>query len=181
MLQQAGHRDRAKRLLDTSLNRYPGEADLLFARVLHYDAVKDLANSEADLRALLAVRPDDARALNHLGYMLADQTTRYAEALQLLERALTLNPGDPATTDSVAWALYKLGRYDEALVNIRRAFASFPDPEVASHMGEILWMMGRYDEARAVWDTALEGSPNDPLVIEARQRLEAQTEASATE
>lgn len=172
LLQQAGQGERAKALLDTSINRFPGEVDLLFARVLYFDSLKNLAASEADLRTIIAVKPDDARALNHLGYMLADQTTRYEEALQLLERAIELNPGDPATTDSLAWAQYKLGRYDEALLNIRRAFATFPDPEVASHMGEILWMMGRRDEAMEVWQTALEGAPGDPLVTEAMERLQ---------
>ena len=179
LLQQAGLPAKAKQLLDRSLNRYPGEVDLLFARVIYFDSIKDLASSEADLRSIIAIKPDDARALNHLGYMLADQTTRYEEALTLLESAIALNPGDPATTDSLAWAQYKLGRYEDALQNIRRAFAVFPDPEVASHMGEILWMMGRRDEALAVWQRALEGAPDDPLVTEAMQRL--QTQASEDE
>lgn len=179
LLQQAGLPAKAKQLLDRSLNRYPGEVDLLFARVIYFDSIKDLASSEADLRSIITIKPDDARALNHLGYMLADQTTRYEEALTLLESAIALNPGDPATTDSLAWAQYKLGRYEEALQNIRRAFAVFPDPEVASHMGEILWMMGRRDEALAVWQRALEGAPDDPLVTEAMQRL--QTQASEDE
>ena len=179
LLQQAGLPAKAKQLLDRSLNRYPGEVDLLFARVIYFDSIADLASSEADLRSIIAIKPDDARALNHLGYMLADQTTRYEEALTLLESAIALNPGDPATTDSLAWAQYKLGRYEDALQNIRRAFAVFPDPEVASHMGEILWMMGRRDEALAVWQRALEGAPDDPLVTEAMQRL--QTQASEDE
>ena len=179
LLQQASLPAKAKQLLDRSLNRYPGEVDLLFARVIYFDSIKDLASSEADLRSIIAIKPDDARALNHLGYMLADQTTRYKESLTLLESAIALNPGDPATTDSLAWAQYKLGRYEDALQNIRRAFAVFPDPEVASHMGEILWMMGRRDEALAVWQRALEGAPDDPLVTEAMQRL--QTQASEDE
>ena len=181
LLQQAGLPAKAKQLLDRSLNRYPGEVDLLFARVIYFDSIKDLASSEADLRSIIAIKPDDARALNHLGYMLADQTTRYEEALTLLESAIALNPGDPATTDSLAWAQYKLGRYEEALQNIRRAFAVFPDPEVASHMGEILWMMGRRDEALAVWRRALEDAPDDPLVTEAMQRLQNQVSKDKSE
>ena len=181
LLQQAGLPAKAKQLLDRSLNRYPGEVDLLFARVIYFDSIKDLASSEADLRSIIAIKPDDARALNHLGYMLADQTTRYEEALTLLESAIALNPGDPATTDSLAWAQYKLGRYEDALQNIRRAFAVFPDPEVASHMGEILWMMGRRDEALAVWQRALEGAPDDPLVTEAMQRLQNQVSKDKSE
>ncbi len=177
LLQQASEGARAKRLLDTSLNRFPGEVDLLFSRVLYFDSQQDIEGSERDLRSIIEIKPDDARALNHLGYMLANQTTRYDEALQLLERAIALNPGDPATTDSLAWAQYKLGRYEEALANIRRAFAAFPDPEVASHMGEILWAMGRREEALQVWERALEEAPNDPLVTEAMERLQQQAAA----
>ena len=61
------------------------------------------------------MQPEDARALNHLGYMLADQTNRFEEALDLIERAIAISPDDPAIIDSLAWAQYKLGRYEEAL------------------------------------------------------------------
>lgn len=119
------------------------------------------------------MQPDDSRALNHLGYMLADQTTRYEEALELIERAIIISPTDPAILDSLAWALYKLGRYEEALENLRRAFADFPDDEVASHLGEVLWAMGRQEEALQVWQDALEEEPDSELIKEAMDRLQA--------
>ena len=117
------------------------------------------------------MRPEDSRALNHLGYMLADQTTRFEEALELIERAIALSPEDPAILDSLAWAQYKLGRYDDALENLRKAFAGFPDHEVASHLGEVLWVMGREDEAKRVWQAALEIEPDSALVKEAMDKL----------
>jgi tetratricopeptide (TPR) repeat protein len=119
------------------------------------------------------MKPDDARSLNHLGYMLANQTDRYEEALQLLERAIEISPDDPAIIDSLGWAQYKLGRYDEALANLRRAYAAFPDHEVASHVGEVLWMMGRQDEAIEIWREALETRPDSELILEAVDRLQA--------
>ena len=171
LLIQAGHTDRARELLDTALNKYPNEVDLLFARVLLNDAVGDRAASERDLRQIITMQPDDARALNHLGYMLADQTDRYEEALELIERAIALSPDDPAIIDSLGWAQYKLGRYEEALTNLRRAYAAFPDHEVASHLGEVLWKLDRRDEAVAVWEEALEARPDSELIEDVMNRF----------
>jgi tetratricopeptide (TPR) repeat protein len=171
-LLQAGYSNEAKQLLDTALNRYPNEVDLLFARVLYFDSLGDQAGSEQDLRQIILMQPEDARALNHLGYMLADQTERYEEALDLLERATAADPEDPAIMDSLGWAQYKLGRYDEALENLRRAFALFPDHEVASHLGEVLWMMGRHEEASTVWNNALEERPDSELIRAVIERFQ---------
>ena len=110
------------------------------------------------------MQPEDVRALNHLGYMLADQTSRFEEALDLIERAVAIAPDDPAIIDSLAWAQYKLGRYEDALVNLRRAFAVFPDHEVASHLGEVLWKLGERKEAAQVWEDALEERPDSQLI-----------------
>lgn len=173
LLQQAGYRAEAKTLLDTALNRYPNDADLLFQRVLFFDAIGDLAGSEADLRQIILMQPEHSQALNHLGYMLANQTDRYEEALELLERAIAISPDDPAIIDSLAWAQYKLGRYEEALANLRRAFAQFPDHEVASHLGEVLWVMGRRDEASQVWQNALQETPDSEIIKEAMTRLQS--------
>jgi tetratricopeptide (TPR) repeat protein len=170
---QNGHIDRAKALLDNSLNKYLNDTDLLFSRVLLYDTLQDREGSETDLRQIILMKPDDSRALNHLGYMLADQTDRHEEALDLLERAIAISPGDPAILDSLAWAQYKLGLYDDALSNLRKAFADFPDHEVASHLGEVLWAMGRREEAQKVWADALVDRPDSDLIREVMQRLQS--------
>jgi len=171
---QADHPTQAEALLDKALNKFPNETDLLFARVLYYDSISNRQGSESDLHQILRMKPDDSRALNHLGYMLADQTTRFDEALELIERAIAISPDDPAIIDSLAWAQYKLGRYEDALANLRRAFAAFPDHEVASHLGEVLWIMGRKDEAASVWQDALETRPDSNLIKEAMERLQPQ-------
>ena len=164
----------AKGLLDTALNKYPNETDLLFARVLFYDNVGDRAGSEQDLRQIILMQPEDSRALNHLGYMLADQTDRHAEALDLIERAIAISPEDPAIIDSLGWVQYKLGRYEEALANLQRAYELFPDPEVASHVGEVMWMMGREEQAKEVWRGALENQPDSELIQEVVERLQVE-------
>lgn len=172
-LVQNGHIDKAKDLLDNALNKFLNDTDLLFSRVLVYDTLQDRVGSETDLRQIILMKPDDSRAMNHLGYMLADQTDRYQEALELLERAIAISPDDPAILDSLAWAQFKLGQYEESLSNLRKAFVNFPDHEVASHIGEVLWTMGRREEAQQVWAEALAGRPDSELIKEAMERLGA--------
>ena len=173
LLLQSDNADRAKKLIDASLNRFPGEIELLFARVLYFDLIGDAQNSEKDLKQIIRIQPDDSRALNHLGYMLATQTSRFEEANALIERAIRISPDDPAIIDSLAWVQYKLGRYETALKNIARAYERFPDPEVASHMGEILWALNRRQDANKIWGQALEQNPNSAIIIEAMERLQS--------
>ena len=171
ILLQEGHLDRARELLDMALNRYPNHADLLFSRVFVHDAAGDMASLEADLRQIIRMQPDNATALNDLGFMLADRSDRYEEALQLIERAIAIAPDNPAIIDSLGWAQYKLGMLDEALVNLRRAYADFPNHEVAAHLGEVLWMLDRRDEAERIWEQALENNPESEYVLPTMERL----------
>ena len=171
LLIQAGYVDEASELLDRALNKYPNETDLLFARVLLNDSRDDRQASERDLRQIITMQPEDSRALNHLGYMLADQTDRYEEALELIERAIAVSPDDPAIIDSLGWAQFKLGRLEDALYNLRRAYAAFPDPEVAAHLGEVLWELGEREEARLIWQRALEQDPESEHINDVMERL----------
>ena len=171
ILLQEGYPERAGELLDLSLNRYPNHADLLFSRVFVHDAVGDMAGSEEDLQQIIRMKPDNSRALNHLGYMLADRTERYEEALELIERAIALEPEDPAIIDSLGWAQYKLGILEEALENLRRAYAAFPDHEVAAHLGEVLWALDRREEAEQIWEEALTENPESEFVLPTMERL----------
>lgn len=163
--------ERADALLSETLEIYPGNVDMLFARALLSDRQGNLARAEEDLRRIIELEPGNATALNQLGYTLADRTERHDEALALLERAIAINPEDPAIIDSLAWAQYKLGRYEEALANLERAYAVFPDHEVAAHLGEVLWMMGRRNEANRMWDNALRERPDSPILQSTIERL----------
>jgi tetratricopeptide (TPR) repeat protein len=172
LLIQGGHPDEAGALLDRALNKYPNEVELLFARVLLNDSRDDLEASEKDLRQILLMQPDNANYLNHLGYMLADRTDRYEEALELLEQAIALDPDNPAIIDSLGWAQYKLGHLEDALYNLRRAFAAFPDPEVAAHLGEVLWALGEREEATDIWRRALSQDPESEHILDVLERFQ---------
>lgn len=170
-LMSSNQLERADRLLTDTLEIYADNVDLLFARSLLSDRQGNLARAEEDLRHIIALEPENATALNQLGYTLADRTDRYEEALALLERAIAADPEDPAIIDSLAWAQFKLGRYEEALANLERAFEVFPDPEVAAHLGEVLWVMGRRSEANRVWNNSLRDNPDSPILLNTIERL----------
>jgi tetratricopeptide (TPR) repeat protein len=168
---QAEEYERARAVIDEALQGHPNNVDLLFTRVLLSDRLNDMVSSERDLRSIITLQPNDSRALNHLGYMLADRTTRFDEARVLIDRAIGISPDDPAIIDSLAWVQYKQGEYEAALQNLRRAYAAFPDHEVASHLGEVLWVMGHQEEALQVWKDALVATPDSELLKEVMERL----------
>ena len=168
---QAGRYRDAIRAYNKGLKIAPGNTDLLYARGLTAEKVDDLEMLESDMRRILEANPDDASALNALGYTLADRTDRLQEAYELIQRAIELNPDDPAIIDSFGWVNYRLGNIDEAIRLLRKALSKMDDPEVAAHLGEVLWVTGRRDEARKVWQRALKKSPKDPLLLETMKRL----------
>lgn len=170
-LLNAGHTDRARQVLDGALDNYPENTDLLFARTVLNEQQDRHDAAESDLRRIITLNPDDARALNHLGYSLTTRTDRHTEALELIERAIAISPDDPAIIDSLGWVQFKLGYLEDALYNLQRAYAAFPDPEVAAHLGEVLWVMGREAEALLIWEEALDTNPESEHVLDAMQRL----------
>lgn len=147
--------------LARGLAAYPDSAMLLYARGLMWERRDDIARAEADLRRILVVDPDNVAALNALGYTLADRTSRYEEALELIERARIAEPDNAAIIDSYGWVLYRLGRLEEALVELRRAYTMQKDAEIAAHVAEVLWMLGRRDEARRYFDEARRLDPDN--------------------
>ena len=167
-----GDPESALALLDRALETAPDNPELLYARAMTAGGLGNYEAMEADLRRVLEQQPDDPAALNALGYTWADQGVRLEQARDMIRRALEQQPNDPAILDSMGWVLYRLGRPEDALPFLRRAYAQFPDPEVSAHLGEVLWVLGEEDDARRVWATALEQSPEAEPIMETLQRLE---------
>lgn len=167
MLQEVGEFSEAVIVLTEGLVEFPGNSDLLYARALAADNAGDSAMLEADLGTIIEAEPDNADALNALGYFLADANERLDEASRYLEKANTLKPDDPAIMDSLGWLRYRQGDYANAITLLRQAYALYPDGEIAAHLGEALWKDGDQDEARAVWGKALTESPDDQTLLQA--------------
>ncbi len=171
LLGQAGELDAAMAVLNRALEAFPDSDSLRYARSMLGERRGDLALMESDLRHIIARDPANATALNALGYTLANRTDRYDEAYQLISRALELQPKEPAILDSMGWVLYRQGRIEEALGYLTRAYAAFPDPEVAAHLGEVLWVSGDTESATRVWRGALMKDPDHEVLVGTLRRL----------
>jgi tetratricopeptide (TPR) repeat protein len=172
MLYSVGEYSAAQDVFSTALSMFPYDNDLRYGHALTLEQLDRVADAETELRRILADDPDDPRALNALGYVLTLHTDRYDEAEALIARALQFEPDDPAILDSMGWVAFKKGDLERALEYLSTAHASFPDPEVAAHYGEVLWVLGRREEAREVWREALETSPDHSVLRETVDRLD---------
>ncbi len=153
------------------LAAFPDDPDILYARALGWERRDDIPRAEADFRKILVADPDSTAALNALGYTLADRTTRYQEALELIDRVRAAEPGNAAIIDSYGWVLYRLGRRQEALTELRRAYSLQKDPEIAAHVGEVLWVLGRKEEARRYFEEARKLDPENRALKRALEKI----------
>lgn len=171
LLSQQKRYGQAFDLLGKALLDYPDEKDLLYAHALMADRVGKPDVLEADLKKILAKNPDNAEALNALGYTLVDKTDRYAEAEQYLQHALRLAPDEPVILDSYGWLQFKLGNKAKALDFLQRAYAKQRENEIAAHLAEVLWSLGRKDEAKKLFKEAIEEAPDDEYLLDFQRRI----------
>ncbi|HEV3005756.1 MAG TPA: tetratricopeptide repeat protein, partial [Pirellulales bacterium] len=129
----------------------------------------DLPQAEEWLEQVLDEYPENVSAQNDLGYLWADQGKHLDRALEMGRHAVEAEPDNAAYRDTLGWALYKLGRFDEAVAELRKATeVEKPDGEILEHLGDALLSAGKAAEARQVWQQAL-------------QRFEAQGEKERLE
>ena len=140
----------------------PKHGRLRFNRAMALDKLGRWPEAEKDLLTYIEQYPNDANALNYLGYTWADRNQNLEEALKLLQRSILLSPGDGFITDSLGWVLYRLNRLDEALAHMREAVRLEPeDAAIQEHLGDVLHALGQKAEAMSVWKKALELAPDN--------------------
>lgn len=171
LLDRSDRVDDALIALNSGLSALPHDERIQYARGLMLERAGRVDEALADFRALVEAHPDNPVYLNAYGYTMADRTDRHDEALALIERALTLDPDDIATIDSMGWVLFKLKRYDEALAYLRRAYEHQSDGEIAAHLGEVLWTMGERDEARGILRKAHDADRENRILLDTIGRL----------
>ena len=157
--------------LDAGLKEYPDSPDLLYDHAMAAEKLGRIDVLEVDLRKLIKLKPDHAHAYNALGYTLADRTTRFSEAQDLIKKALEISPDDPFIIDSLGWVQFKMGNLDESVNSLQRAFDIRPDPEIAAHLGEAMWANGKRAEATQLWQTAIQDHPENEALLEVVKRL----------
>ena len=160
----------ALQVYTAALKLHPSNTQLLYNRAMLGERLDNLKQMEQDLNQLLGIEPDNATALNALGYSLTDRTDRHQEALALIRKALKLKPNDPAILDSMGWVYYNLENYPLALQYLLRAHESFPDPEIASHLGLVYWKLGKLGAANQVWREALQRDPDNIQILESMRK-----------
>jgi tetratricopeptide (TPR) repeat protein len=159
--QAVGAYDKAIAALPNGDSRLVG---LLFARGISYERTNRWALAEKDLREALKLNPNRADVLNYLGYSFVDKGENLEEALTMLEKAHALRPLDGYIADSVGWAYYRVGRYQDAARTLEEAVQLAPAAaDVNDHLGDAYWRVGRKIDARFQWAHALSLDPDPKL------------------
>ena len=156
---------------------------LYYFRGTAYERTKQWAKSEADLKKALELRPDQPHVLNYLGYSWIDQGIHLDEGMDMIREAVKLRPDDGFFIDSLGWAYYRVGRYDDAVRELERAVELKPNESVINdHLGDAYWKVGRRLEARFKWNHARDLKPEaDELAVIEKKIAVGLDEAQSTE
>ncbi|HEX3808611.1 MAG TPA: tetratricopeptide repeat protein [Rhizomicrobium sp.] len=142
---------------------------LFYARGISEERAHRWDAAEQDLKQALKLKPDEPQVLNYLGYSWIDQGRNTSEALAMLEKARALKPLDGYIVDSVGWAYYRTGRYQDSVKALEDAVLLVPgDPTINDHLGDAYWKVGRRLDAQFQWNHALafNPAPDDKAKIE---------------
>jgi tetratricopeptide (TPR) repeat protein len=148
--------------------------NLYYRRGIAYERLKEWEKAEPNFRKSLDLSPNQADVLNYLGYSWVDMGRNLDEGMKLIRKAVELRPRSGFIVDSLGWAHYRLGQYDEAVTHLERAVELMPgDPVVNDHLGDAYWKTGRKLEARFQWDHALAAKPEAEDETKIRLKLQS--------
>lgn len=146
---------RGKNAYETALEMGHSTSDLHRNLGVALERLNQTQAAEKHLKLALEMNPDDAFALNYLGYWWADQGRNLDEAIALIKRAVQLRPSSGYFVDSLGWVHFRLGDAEKAVQFLEKATELEPaDSEIAGHLGDVYWYLGRHDEARFKWRLA---------------------------
>jgi tetratricopeptide (TPR) repeat protein len=152
----------------------PDRADwnIFYQRGIAYERLKEWEKAEPNFKKALELYPNQPQVLNYLGYSWVDMGIHLKEGLELIKTAVELRPSDGYIVDSLGWAYYKLGRYDDAVEELERAVSLKPgDPVLNDHLGDAYWRVGRKLEATFQWSHASDLDPEPELLAEVQRKL----------
>ncbi|AZB64828.1 tetratricopeptide repeat protein [Cereibacter sphaeroides] len=176
----------AVKAYDAAIARVPAPErqhwPLFYSRGICHERLSHWKEAEADFRRALELNPDEPQVLNYLGYSFVDRGQNLEEALSMIERAVAARPESGYIIDSLAWAYFRLGRYQDAVEPMEKASLLEPvDPIVTDHLGDVYWAVGRKLEARFQWHRALSFDPEEKEAQRIRRKLEVGLDALLAE
>lgn len=170
LLQSQGLDQEALTTLDEAVTVWPNAHDLQLQRAMILLKFNRNIEAEEVLRQVIKEDPENAAALNALGYTLADENRDLTEAEKLIHKALESDPQNPAYLDSLGWVQYRLGQLEAAEKTLQHAYQLAPDPEIGAHWGTVLWHLDKHAEAKSVWERALLLDGANPVLIKTVQK-----------
>ena len=156
--------DQAWSSLEDALQQYPDNADLLYDKALLAARLGRMGLMESNLVAVLQLEPNNANALNALGYSWADMNKNLDTAGRYIDQALATEPDNPAYQDSKGWHLYRIGDLDQALLWLQKAYSRMKNDEVAAHLAQVLWDLKRPSEARDLLAEVIRNYPDSTQI-----------------
>ena len=170
LLQSQGLDHEALTTLNKAVTIWPNAHDLQLQRAMILLKFNRSIEAEEVLRQVIKEDPENATALNALGYTLADENRDLNEAEKMIRKALMSDPENAAYLDSLGWVQYRLGQFEEAEKTLQQAYKLVPDPEVGAHWGTVLWHLDKHEEAKAVWKRALLLRGDHPVLTQTLQK-----------
>ena len=143
-----------------------------YFRGICYERSKQWAQAELDFKKALDLFPNQPHVLNYLGYSWIDQGVHLDEGMDMIKRSVEQRPDDGYIVDSLGWAYYRLGNFEEAVKNLERAVELKPvDPTINDHLGDVYWKVDRPLEAKFQWSHARDLKPEDDELVKIEQKL----------
>jgi len=146
--------------------------NIFYQRGIAYERLKEWPKAEPNFRKALELQPDQPQVMNYLGYSWVDRNMNLKEGLEMIQKAVDLRPSDGYIVDSLGWAYFRLGRFDDAVREMERAVSLKPeDPVLNDHLGDAYWRVGRKLEATFQWNQARDLKPDPDVLAALQQKL----------
>ncbi|WP_333630419.1 tetratricopeptide repeat protein, partial [Agrobacterium cavarae] len=143
-----------------------------FQRGIAYERLKQWDKAEPNFKRALELNPEQPQVLNYLGYSWVDKNMNLDQGIDMIRRAVELRPNDGYIVDSLGWAHYRLGAFDEAVTELERAIElRAGDPTINDHLGDAYWRVGRKLEAVYQWNRALIGDSDDVDKAKVKEKI----------
>ena len=173
---------RTEKNYDESINLYSqiienvfdeNKWSIFYSRGIAYERLNKWEKAEEDLKMAMTLQPNDPYVINYLAYSWLDRKMNIDLALNLLEKAVELEPSDGYILDSLGWAHYLSNSYEKSIYFLEKAVSFLPnDPTLNDHLGDAYWKSGRYDEAQSQWKRVLIIDPEFKNKDDVKKKIE---------